>query len=84
MTSADLIEYRIAHLRERLAREDIAELGLQIEAHGTHAVLRGSVCSDASREAVLRAATEELDGVEWHEDLTVNHMCPPDHSEELL
>ncbi|MFI5764126.1 MULTISPECIES: hypothetical protein [unclassified Streptomyces] len=78
MSSEDFIEYRIAHLRDRLAREDIAELGLRIDVHGAHAVLRGSVCSDACREAVLRAAAEEFEDLPWRADLTVNrpHLSP--------
>ncbi|MFJ7266681.1 hypothetical protein ACIQV3_08430 [Streptomyces sp. NPDC099050] len=78
MSSEDFIEYRIEHLRDRLARDDIAELGLRIDMHGAHAVLRGSVCSDACRAAVLRAAAEEFEGVPWRADLTVNrpHLSP--------
>ncbi|MEU9106334.1 BON domain-containing protein [Streptomyces xanthophaeus] len=83
MTAVGIIEYRIAHLRERLAREDIAELGVQIEAHGDHAVLRGSVASASCREEILRIAAEELDGLEWQEDLTVNRHRPPGRPEEL-
>ncbi|MGW5850528.1 hypothetical protein ACWFQ8_21700 [Streptomyces sp. NPDC055254] len=83
MTSAELIEYRIAHLLDRLAREDISELGVQIDTHGSHAVLRGSVTSASCRAAVLRIAAEELEGIEWQEDLTVSQSSPPDRSEEL-
>ena len=83
MTSADLIEYRIAHLLDRLAREDISELGVHIDTHGSHAVLRDSVASTSCRDTVLRIAAEELEGIEWTEDLTVSQSGPPDRSEEL-
>ncbi|MFD3543225.1 BON domain-containing protein [Streptomyces sp. NPDC058662] len=83
MSSADLIEYRIAHLLDRLAREDISELGVHVDTHGSRAVLRGTVASASCRDTVLRIAAEELEGVEWQEDLTVNQSSPPDRTEEL-
>lgn len=83
MTSVEHIEYRIAHLRDRLAREDIAELGVRTEARGSWAMISGSVTSAESRAVILRIVAEELAGVPWHEDLTVNSTGPPDHAEEL-
>ncbi len=83
MTAVENIEYRIAHLRDRLAREDIAELGVRVEARGAWAMIWGSVTGPESRAAVLRIAAEELAGVPWHEDLTVNRVGPPDHAEVL-
>ncbi|MGG8406519.1 BON domain-containing protein [Streptomyces sp. 12297] len=83
MTSAENIEYRIAHLRDRLAREDIAELGVRVETHGTRAVVSGRVPDEDCRTAVLRIAGEELAGLDWYDDLTVSHVRAPDHSEEL-
>ncbi|MEU6890324.1 hypothetical protein ABZ934_00715 [Streptomyces sp. NPDC046557] len=83
MNTAEPIEYRIQHLRDRLAREDIAELGVRIEMHGATAHLSGCVTSADCRAEVLRIVEEELAGVAWHQDLTVNCAAPPDHSEEL-
>ncbi|MFD6974501.1 hypothetical protein [Streptomyces sp. NPDC059979] len=83
MTAVENIEYRIAHLRDRLAHEDIAELGVRVEARGARAMIWGSVTGPESRAAVLRIAAEELAGVPWHEDLTVHHIGPPDHAEVL-
>lgn len=83
MTSTDIIEYRLEHLRDRLAREEISELGVRIEARGTGALVWGSVSSAECRATVLRIAEEELAGVPWHEDITVNCPDPPDHSEAL-
>ncbi|MGW6983989.1 hypothetical protein ACWGE1_31870 [Streptomyces sp. NPDC054932] len=83
MTSTDLIEYRIEHLRERLAREEIAELGVRIEARGAGVLVRGGVSSDECRVEVLRITAEELVGVPWREDITVCCPNPPDRSEVL-
>ncbi|MET9319365.1 BON domain-containing protein [Streptomyces sp. NPDC003038] len=83
MTSTEIIDYRIQHLRDRLAREDIAELGVRIEIRGGRALLWGSVSTAECRSAVLRLAAEELAGVPWHDDLTVNCPDPPAHPEEL-
>ncbi|MET9962452.1 hypothetical protein ABZ128_25885 [Streptomyces sp. NPDC006326] len=83
MTADDIIEYRIAHLLERLAREDVAELGLRIEARGTHTLISGCVSSADTRAEILRIAREELAGLAWHEDLTVNRADPPGRAEEL-
>ncbi|MEU9145536.1 hypothetical protein [Streptomyces sp. NPDC048349] len=83
MTSGDNIEYRVEHLRERLAREDISELGVRIEVRGAGALIWGNVSGADTRAAVLRIAAEELAGVRWQEDLTVNRVGPPDHAEEL-
>ncbi|MEU6866255.1 hypothetical protein ABZ924_23855 [Streptomyces sp. NPDC046876] len=83
MNTAEIIEYRIEHLRDRLASEDAAELSVQIEMHGSRAVLRGCVTDEGTRAAVLRLAREELAGFDWYEDLTVCRPQPPDHVEEL-
>ncbi len=83
MTSNGIIEYRIEHLRDRLAREELAELGVRVETHGARAVVRGRVADEAVRAAVLRLAREELAGLDWYDDLTVSHPLAPDHSEEL-
>ncbi|MEU3726597.1 hypothetical protein [Streptomyces sp. NPDC031705] len=81
--STDIIEYRIEHLRDRLAREELAELGVRVELHGTRAVLRGCVGDEERRAAVLRIAGEELAGVDWYADVSLSRSCPPDHAEEL-
>ncbi|MFI7356051.1 hypothetical protein ACIBTP_19150 [Streptomyces avidinii] len=83
MTSIDLIEYRIEHLRERLAGEEIAELGVRVEARGAGVLVRGGVSSGECRAEVLRIAQEELVGIPWREDVTVCCPGPPDRSEEL-
>lgn len=83
MTSSEIIEYRIGHLRDRLAREEAAELGVQVEARGSRAVVRGRVPDEETRAAVLRVAAEELAGLDWYDDLTISRPRPPDHSEEL-
>lgn len=83
MTAVHKIEYRVQRLRERLAREDVAELGVRIEVRGAGALIWGHVSGADARDAVLAVAAEELAGVDWQEDLTVNRATPPDHAEEL-
>ncbi|MCK8681110.1 MULTISPECIES: hypothetical protein [Streptomyces] len=83
MTAADTAEYRIAHLRDRLASEDIAELGVRIEQRGTGVALYGTVSSPACRAEILRLAEEELAGLPLHADLVVVRSDAPEHPEEL-
>ncbi|MEU0671255.1 hypothetical protein ABZ508_35485 [Streptomyces lavendulocolor] len=83
MSAADTAEYRIAHLRDRLASEDIAELGIRIEQRGTSVMLYGTVASDDCRTEILRIAREELAGLPLREDLVVVRADAPDHPEEL-
>ncbi|MEU3312509.1 hypothetical protein ACGFY6_05635 [Streptomyces sp. NPDC048387] len=86
MNTAEIIEYRIGRLRDRLACEEAAELGVLVEAHGARAVLRGPVNDEEAREAVLRVAREELAGLDWCEDLTLCHCRAPgpDEAEEVV
>ncbi|MFI2223970.1 hypothetical protein [Streptomyces fradiae] len=82
MSGADTAEYRIARLRDRLASEDIAELGVRIEERGGVA-LYGTVSGAACRGEVLRIAREELAGLALHEDLVVAGSDAPTRQEEL-
>ncbi|KOV44455.1 MULTISPECIES: BON domain-containing protein [unclassified Streptomyces] len=83
MTSVENFDYRVEHLRDRLAREDIAELGVRVEARGAWVMVWGVVNDAASRAAVMRIVAEELEGVPWHEDLTVHRVGPPGAAEVL-
>ncbi|MFJ6793545.1 hypothetical protein [Streptomyces sp. NPDC091268] len=83
MTATGITEYRIGRLRDRLAREDTAELGVHVEAHGARVVVRGRVSDEECRTAVLRIVGEELAGLDWYDDLMVSHHRPPEYSEEL-
>ncbi|MFF5636911.1 BON domain-containing protein [Streptomyces sp. NPDC012825] len=77
-------EYRIARFRERLARDDMAELGVRIEARGSAVLLTGTVPTATHREEILRLAETELAGLPVHADLTVACIDPPERPEELL
>lgn len=77
-------EYRIAHLEERLARSDLAELGMRIEARGDAVHITGTVSSTADREAVLRLAAAELPGVAVRADIALADVTAPDHRPEEL
>ncbi|WP_316724296.1 BON domain-containing protein [Streptomyces sp. 11x1] len=76
-------EYRIAHLEERLARSDLAELGMRIEARGDAVHITGTASTAAVREAILRLAAEELPGVPVRADITLADVTAPDRPEEL-
>ncbi|MFG3042212.1 BON domain-containing protein [Streptomyces sp. NPDC048330] len=76
-------EYRIARFRERLAREDVAELGVRVEARGTAVVLTGTVPTAGRRDEILRLADTELAGLPVHTDLLVACADPPGRPEEL-
>ncbi|MFF9779920.1 BON domain-containing protein [Streptomyces sp. NPDC013978] len=76
-------EYRIAHLEERLARSDLAELGMRIEARGDAVHITGTASTAADREAILRLAAEELPGVPVRADIALADVTAPDRPEEL-
>ncbi|MFG3023589.1 BON domain-containing protein [Streptomyces sp. NPDC048254] len=77
------LEYRAAHLAERLAQGACGELGVRVEVRGDTVLLTGTVPSAGCREDIRRVAHEELAGVPVHFDLVVAESGPPDHSEEL-
>ncbi|WP_338894757.1 BON domain-containing protein [Streptomyces sp. TG1A-60] len=76
-------EYRIAHLGERLARGDLAELGMRIEARGDAVHITGTASTAADREAILRIAAAELPGVAVRADIALADVTAPDRSEDL-
>ncbi|MFD3333661.1 BON domain-containing protein [Streptomyces sp. NPDC058700] len=77
-------EYRIARLRDRLAREEVAELGVRIEVRGAVLLLTGTVPTADRRDEILRIAQEELTDIPVRADLQVACADPPDRPEELL
>ncbi|MFD9335057.1 BON domain-containing protein [Streptomyces sp. NPDC060028] len=78
------LRYRIEHLRDRLAREEISELGVRIEMRGSGILLWGTVTTPACRDAILRIAAQELAGLPWRQDLQVGGVQPPHHRPEEL
>jgi hypothetical protein len=82
-SGADNTEYRIAHLQERLVREEIAELGMRIESRGGAVVVSGTVPTAECRDTVVRIAEEELAGVPVRTDIVVADATAPDRPEEL-
>ncbi|MFF9197751.1 hypothetical protein ACF09L_21335 [Streptomyces sp. NPDC014779] len=77
------IEYRIARLRERLAGDDIAELGVRIELRGDAVLLSGTLPTAGRREEILRLARQELSGLVIRTDLGTPSVDAPDHTEHL-
>ncbi|MFG2650406.1 hypothetical protein [Streptomyces sp. NPDC048436] len=77
------VDYRIAHLKERLAAEALGELGIRIEARGPSVMAAGTVPTAHCREELLRTVNEELDGLTVHFDIVVAESTAPDHPEEL-
>ncbi|NBM18243.1 hypothetical protein [Streptomyces sp. GC420] len=83
MTLPGTNEYRLAHLRERLAGDEIAELGVRIEMRGSTVLLHGTVSTSACRDEILRIAEEALRGLPVRADLVVADATAPDHPEDL-
>jgi len=81
--SAVNTEYRIAHLQERLVREEIAELGMRIESRGDAVLVTGTVPTAECRETVERIVEEELAGIPVRTDVVVADATAPDRPEEL-
>ncbi|MFJ9770842.1 BON domain-containing protein [Kitasatospora sp. NPDC101157] len=82
-TGSDDTEYRLAHLRDRLADDEVGELGLRIELHGTHVTVRGTVPNERRRAAVQRIVAEVLDGLKVHTDIVLADDRPPTGAEDL-
>lgn len=76
-------DYRIAHLKERLAAEELGELGIRVEARGASVMVAGTVPTAHCREELLRTVNEELEGLMVHFDIVVAESSAPDHPEEL-
>ncbi|WP_364703253.1 BON domain-containing protein [Streptomyces ossamyceticus] len=76
-------EYRIAHLGERLAGGDLAELGMRIESRGDSVHITGTASTAHDREAILRLAAEELPGIAVRADIALADVTAPDHPEDL-
>ncbi|MFB7084521.1 BON domain-containing protein [Streptomyces sp. NPDC056296] len=81
--AAENVEYRVAHLHDRLAAEELGELGVRAEIRAGAIVLTGTVPSAQCRETLLRVAHEELAGLTVHTDVVVAETAGPDHAEEL-
>ncbi|MEV6199719.1 hypothetical protein AB0M64_07070 [Streptomyces sp. NPDC051771] len=77
------VEYRIARLRERLAGDDVAELGVRIELRGDTVLLTGALPTAGRRDEILTLAREELDGLVVRTDLTTPSAEAPDQWERL-
>ncbi|MEU5682660.1 MULTISPECIES: hypothetical protein [Streptomyces] len=77
------VEYRIAHLKERLAAEELGELGIRVEPRGSSVAVVGTVPTTHCRDELLRTVNEELDGETVHFDVVVAESAAPDHPEEL-
>ncbi|GGY41534.1 BON domain-containing protein [Streptomyces djakartensis] len=80
---AQNLDYRIAHLQDRLASGELGELGVRAEARGQTVLLTGTVPSAPCRDEILRTVHEELAGIPVHSDLVVTEASSPDHAEEL-
>ncbi|MGW7268012.1 BON domain-containing protein [Streptomyces sp. NPDC054842] len=77
------VEYRVAHLRDRLAADDLGELGVRAEVRSGAVMLTGTVPSAHCRGEILRIAQDELAGLTVHCDIVVAETTAPDHTEEL-
>lgn len=77
------VEYRIAHLKERLAAEELGDLGIRIENRGSSVTVIGTVFTTHCREKLLRTVKEELAGLTVHTDVVVAESAAPDHPEEV-
>ncbi|SEB86010.1 hypothetical protein SAMN05216483_0577 [Streptomyces sp. 2131.1] len=78
------VEYRIAHLKERLAAEETGDLGIRIENRGSSVTVIGTVPTAHSRAALMDTVNEELAGLTVHFDVVVAECAAPDHPEEVI
>ncbi|MEU6703579.1 BON domain-containing protein [Streptomyces wuyuanensis] len=76
--------YRVARIRERLAGDDIAELGVRVEERGGAVLLTGTVSSPEQRDEILRAVEDEVGAdIPVRSDLVVASTAAPEVHEEL-
>ncbi|MET7756713.1 BON domain-containing protein [Streptomyces sp. NPDC005389] len=75
--------YRLARLRDRLAGDDVAELGVRVELRGDAVLLSGTVATAARRDEILRLARTELAGLTVLDDLASASRDAPERMEEL-
>ncbi|MFF1478928.1 BON domain-containing protein [Streptomyces sp. NPDC058301] len=83
MNHPESLEYRVAHLAERLAAGPCGELGVRAEARGGSVLLTGTVPSAQCRDDIRRIAQQELADLPVHCDLVVAETEPPTHAEDL-
>ena len=81
--AAENLDYRVAHLAERLASGPLGELGVRLVTHGDAVLLTGTVPSTQCRDDILGLAREELAGHPVHCDIVVAGTSSPDHGEDL-
>ncbi|MGW8064099.1 BON domain-containing protein [Streptomyces ziwulingensis] len=81
--AAGNVEYRVAHLHDRFAAEELGELGVRTEIRAGAIAITGTVPSARCREVLLRIAHEELAGLTVHADIVVAQTSRPDQAEEL-
>lgn len=77
------LEYRVAHLKERIAAGPLAELGVRLEVHGEAILLTGTVPTAHCRDEICRVVGEELAGHRVHCDVVVADASCPDRVEDL-
>jgi hypothetical protein len=77
------LDYRVAHLADRLASGHLGELGVRLELRGDAVLLTGTVPSTQCRDDILRMARDELAGHPVHCDILVAGTSSPDHGEDL-
>ncbi|NEA49585.1 hypothetical protein [Streptomyces sp. SID10815] len=77
------LEYRVAHLRERIAAGPLGELGVRLEVRGEAVLLTGTVPSAHCRDDICDLVGSELAGHQVHCDIVVADATIPDHAEDL-
>ncbi|MGW4563583.1 hypothetical protein ACWEN3_14600 [Streptomyces sp. NPDC004561] len=77
------LDYRVAHLADRLASGPLGELGVRLELRGDAVLLTGTVPSADCRDDVLRTVREDLAGHPVHCDILVAGTSSPADGEDL-
>ncbi|GAA0594681.1 BON domain-containing protein [Streptomyces crystallinus] len=77
------LEYRVAHLADRLAAGEWGELGVRAEARGGAVLLTGTVPSAKCRDDIIRTARDVLADLPVHCDIVVAETAAPAHAEDL-
>lgn len=82
--AAEPKQYVVAHIRERLARDDrVNDLNIHVQVVGETVFLTGEVETAARRDAVAEVVRELLPDYEVRNQVGVRHLHPPEEAEAL-
>ena len=75
--------YLAERIRDALACDGVAELGISVSVSGDRVLLTGDVATAERKQAVTEAAAPLVEGRTLHNAVTVAHLTEPEEREEI-